>query len=87
MSERMTDGITKNDDELSVSDTSHHIRGLGMSESERQFRAKGWTRTAESMFRWENEKYGTLCLDPSHRDELMDAWLCGFAAGKEAGDE
>jgi len=85
--ERIADEITKNGDELGVCGTNHHIRGLGMSETERQFRAKGWTRTAASMFRWENEKYGILHLDPSHRDELMDVWLCGFVAGKEAGDE
>lgn len=58
-----------------------------MTETERQFRDKGWTRAAASLYIWKHERYGTMILDPSHRDEMMDAWLCGFAAGKEAGDE
>lgn len=85
--ERMTEEITKNGDEHSVCDTKHHIREPEMTEAERQFRMKGWTRTAPSEFRWESEKYGILHLDPSYREELMDAWLCGFVAGKEACDE
>ena len=85
--ERMTEDITKNGAEQSVCDTKHHIREPGMTETERQFRMKGWTRTVASMFRWESEKYGILHLDPSYREELMDAWLCGFVAGKEVGDE
>jgi len=54
-----------------------------MSETERQFREHGWTRTASCMFRWEHETHGVLYLDPDTREELMDMWITGFVAGKE----
>lgn len=87
MSERMTDGITKNGDELSVSDTKHHTRGLRMSETERQFRAAGWSPTESLTYKWTHPDYASVFLPPETRDDLMDMWLTGLVAGKEAGDE
>ena len=55
-----------------------------MSETERQFREKGWTREASDMYRWNHDKYGVMFLPPDYRDELMDAWLTGFMHGKES---
>lgn len=55
-----------------------------MSETERQFREKGWTREASDMYRWNHDKYGVMFLPPNYREELMDAWLTGFMHGKES---
>lgn len=55
-----------------------------MTETERQFRAAGWSWRAESMYKWEHSKYGTIWLDTDIREPLMEMWLTGFVAGKES---
>ena len=57
---------------------------MSMSETERQFREKGWSRNAPDMYRWKHKKYGTMYLIPEIREQLMDAWLTGFMHGKES---
>lgn len=57
-----------------------------MSETERQFREHGWTRNKSDSYRWDHPKYTSVWLRPETPEELMDMWITGFVAGKEASD-
>lgn len=57
-----------------------------MSEAERQFREKGWTRNASDMWKWNHPLHGTLFITPDNKDVEMDLWLSGYSAGKEGGE-
>lgn len=56
-----------------------------MSETEKQFREYGWERIRDrEIDRWRHPRYGTIITCPLNEDDVMDAWITGFVAGKES---